>query len=134
MTTTSLAFKGDVMKSIGLKGIVCAGVIMFGGAGTAQAADTLVKAVVTFAVVVNGQNMAAGKYVIQKDENSPGTLLIRGDQKNNLHTAIFVNTIRDGRQDPAGDKPIMTFKHAENTYQLSGIWDSQDDGFDVLSR
>jgi len=46
----------------------------------------------------------------------------------------YVITIRDGRQDPAGDKPVMTFKHSENTYQLASIWDSQDDGFDVLSR
>src|SRR5262245_26215540 len=136
MTTTSFLFKGDAMKSIGLKRIVCAGVMLLGVGATAQAqaGDILVKADVPFAFVVNGQNMPAGKYVIQRDENSPGTLLIRGDQKNNLHASIFVMTIRDGRQDPAGDKPIMTFKHAENTYQLSGIWDSQDDGFDVLSR
>ena len=121
------------MKSIGSTGVVFVGALLL-CAGGAQAADTLVKANVPFAFVVNGQNMPAGKYVIQRDENSPSTLLIRGDQKNNIHASIFVITIRDGRQDPAGDKPIMTFKHSENTYQLTGIWDSEDEGFDVLSR
>jgi hypothetical protein len=45
-----------------------------------------------------------------------------------------MHTIRDGGQDPAGAKPVITFKHVENTYQLTSIWDSQDNGFDVLSR
>lgn len=121
------------MKSIGITGVVFAGALLV-CAGGAQAADVLVKANVPFAFVVNGQNMPAGKYVIERDENSPSTLLIRGDQKSNSRASIFVITIRDGRQDPAGDQPIMAFKHSENTYQLASIWDSQDDGFDVLSR
>lgn len=122
------------MNSIGMKGIVLAGAMLLCTGATVQAADTLVKANVPFAFVVNGQNMPAGKYLIQRDENMPSTLLIRGDQKNNSHASVFVLTIRDGGQDPAGDKPVMTFKHVENTYQLASIWDSQDDGFDVLSR
>src|SRR5262245_9742727 len=122
------------MKSIALKGMVFTGAMLLGGGATAQAADVLVKADVPFAFVVNGQNMPAGKYVIQRDENAPSTLFIRGDQKSNSHASVIVITIRDGRQDPAGDKPVMTFKHAENTYQLTSIWDSQDDGFDVLSK
>ena len=121
------------MKSIGITGVVFAGALLLCSGG-AQAADILVKADVPFAFVVNGQPMPAGKYLIQRDENSPSTLLIRGDQKNNSGAAIYVITIRDGRQDPAGDKPVMTFKHSENTYQLASIWDLQDDGFDVLSR
>lgn len=122
------------MNSIGMKGIVFAGAMLLCTSATVQAADTLVKANVPFAFVVNGQNMPAGKYLIQRDENVPSTLLIRGDQKNNSHASAFVLTIRDGGQDPAGAKPVMTFKHVENTYQLASIWDSQDDGFDVLSR
>ena len=122
------------MKSIRLKGIVFAGAMLLGVGASADAQDILVKAKVPFAFVVNGQNMPAGKYVIQRDENSPSTLLIRGDQKNNRHASVFVLTIRDGRQDPAGDKAVMTFTHSENTYQLASIWDSQDDGFDVMSR
>ena len=122
------------MNSIGMKGIVFAGAMLLCTGATVQAADTLVKANVPFAFVVNGQNMPAGKYLIQRDENMPSTLLIRGDQKTNSHASVFVLTIRDGGQDPAGAKPVMTFKHVENTYQLASIWDSQDDGFDVLSR
>jgi hypothetical protein len=122
------------MKSIGMKGIVFAGAMLLAVGATAQAADVLVKANVPFAFVVNGKTMPAGKYLIMRDENVPATLLIRGDQKDNSHDAVFVLTIRDGGQDPSGDKPSMIFKHSENTYQLASIWDSQDDGFDVLSR
>ena len=122
------------MKAIAMKGLVFAGAMLLCAGATAQAADTLVKANVPFAFEVNGQSMPAGKYLIQQDQNSPETLLIRGDQRTNSHAAVFVNTVRDGGQDPQGDKPIMTFKRAENTYELTSIWDSQADGFDVLSR
>lgn len=123
------------MKSIRLKGIAFAGAMLLTVVGaSAEPADVLVKANVPFAFVVNGQNMPAGKYVIQRDENSPSTLLIRGDQKDNSHASVFVNTIRDGGQEPPNAKPTMIFKHSENTYQLASIWDAPDDGFDVLSR
>ena len=122
------------MKSIRRKGLVFAGAMLLGAGSTAQAADVLVKANVPFEFVVNGQTMPAGKYVIQRDENLPSTLLIRGDQQNNSHATVFVNTIRDGGQEPSNAKPAMIFKHSENTYQLASIWDAPNDGFDVLTR
>jgi len=65
-----VALKGDVMKSIGITGVVFAGALLLCSGG-AQAADILVKADVPFAFVVNGQPMPAGKYLIQRDENRP---------------------------------------------------------------
>lgn len=120
------------MKSILKNGAILAGAILLCAGGTAQA-ESLVTANVPFPFVVNGQNMPAGKYLIQRDDTSPSMLLIRGDQKNN-HAAAFVSTIRDEGRDPAGSRPALTFKRYENQYRLTGLWDSQDEGFDVLGR
>jgi hypothetical protein len=128
------ALKGDAMTSIFKGGMILAGAILLSVAGTAQAGmEPVVKADVPFAFVVNGQNMPAGRYRIERDDLSPSLLLIRGDQKNN-RAATFVLSIRDGGRDPAGSAAVLTFKHVENTYQLTSVWDSPDDGFDVVSR
>lgn len=122
------------MRSMFTAVTVLAGAILLGVGGTAQAGtDTVVKANVPFDFVVKGQTMPAGRYRIERDERSPSLLLIRGDQKSN-HAAVFVLSIPDGRQDPAGEQPILTFKHVENTYQLASVWDSQDEGFDLVTR
>lgn len=122
------------MTSIFKGGIVLAGAILLTASGTAQAGmEPVVKANVPFAFVVNGQTMPAGKYRIERDDLSPSLLLIRGDQKGN-HAATFVLSTRDGGRDPSGSTPVLTFKHVENTYQLTSVWDSQDDGFDVATR
>ena len=122
------------MTSIFKTGIVFAGGMLLCIGGTAQAGtDTIVKANVPFDFVVKGQTMPAGRYRIERDDRSPSLLLIRGDQKGN-HAAAFVLSIPDGRQDPAGNRPVLTFNHVENTYQLTSVWDSQDDGFDVVAR
>jgi len=122
------------MTSIFKGGIVIAAALLLAAAGTAQAGDEpVVKANVPFAFVVNGHAMPAGKYRIEQDELSPSMLLVRGDQKSN-HTATFVLANRDGGRDPKGSTPVLTFKHVENTYQLTSVWDSQDDGFDVVTR
>ena len=122
------------MTSILKTGVVLAGAILLCAGGTAQAAmEPLVKANVPFDFVVNGQTMPAGRYRIERDDLSPSLLLIRGDQKGN-HNAVFVLTVADGGRNPAADKPVLTFNHIENTYQLAGVWSSQDDGQDVVGR
>lgn len=121
------------MTSIFKAGIVLAGAIL-AVAGTAQAGtEPVVKANVPFAFVVNGRTMPAGTYRIERDELSPSLLLVRGDQRSN-HAAAFVLSSRDGGRDPGGSAPVLTFKHVENTYQLASVWDSPDDGFDVVTR
>jgi len=53
------------MKLTSKAAIVLASVMLLSVSGTAQAAmDTVVKANVPFAFVVNGKSMPAGKYVI----------------------------------------------------------------------
>jgi hypothetical protein len=122
------------MTSVFKTGIVLAGASLLALSGTAQAGmDTVVKANVPFAFVVSGKTMPAGRYRIQRDELSPSLLLIQGDEKRN-HAAAFVLTIGDGGHDPAGSKPVLTFNRVENTYQLTGVWDSQDNGVDVVTR
>ena len=122
------------MTSILKTGVVLAGAILLCAGGTAEAGmEPVVRANVPFDFVVNGRTMPAGRYRIERDDLSPSLLLIRGDQGSN-HNAVFVLTVPDGGRNPGADKPVLTFNHVENTYQLAGVWDSQDDGRDVISR
>jgi hypothetical protein len=41
---------------------------------------------------------------------------------------LFVLTVPAAGQGPAGNSPALTFTHADNQYQLSGIWDSTTEG------
>ncbi len=139
MTNTSSsacdqAQKGDTMTSIRKTVVVFGGAILLAVSGNAQAAmDTVVKANVPFDFVVNGQTMPAGRYRIERDDLSPSLLLIRGDQKNN-HSAVFVLTVQDGREHTADSQPTLTFKHVENKYELTNVWDSQENGLDLVTR
>jgi hypothetical protein len=119
------------MRSIATGGIL-AGAILLCAGGTAQAMDSTLEASVPFSFVVNGKNMPAGKYLIKRDDTSPWVLLIRGEKDN--HVAVLVSTVPDGGRDPSGSRPVLTFKRTENQYRLTAVWDSQDEGFDVLGR
>ena len=121
------------MRSILNRGVILAAAILLCAGGTAQASEGVVTANVPFPFVVNGKNMPAGKYLIQRDDTLPSMLLIRGNQKNN-HAAAFVSSIRDEGHDPAGSRPSLTFKRYENQYRLTGVWESQQEGFDVVGR
>jgi hypothetical protein len=121
------------MKSIVAKGTILAGAILLCAAGTARAdSDAIAEATVPFPFVVNGQTLPAGKYVIQRDETSPSVMMIR--QENGNHEAVFVTTIGDGGHDPAGSHAVLTFKRVENQYRLESVWDSPDEGFDIVGR
>jgi hypothetical protein len=127
--------KGDAMKSIFRKEFILAGAMLLGAVGTAHAGmEPVVHAKVPFAFVVNGQTLPAGKYIIQRDDLSLGTLLIRSDEKSKPG-GVFVTTIRDGGPDPAGKfKPVLMFKKVENQYRLTSVWDGEEEGFDVVGR
>jgi hypothetical protein len=127
--------KGDAMQSFFRKEFILAGAMLLVASGTAHAGmDSVVRAKVPFPFVVNGQTLPAGKYVIQRDDLSLGTLLIRSDEKSKPG-GVFVTTIRDGGHDPAGKfKPVLTFKKVENQYRLASVWDGDDEGFDILGR
>jgi hypothetical protein len=119
------------MKSILTKlTMFAAAMLLF--SGSAHAMDSMVKATVPFPFVVNGRSLPAGKYLISRDISSPSILLIRSTS--NPHASVLVSTNRDGGKDPLGSKAALTFKKVENEYQLTNVWDSQDEGFDVLGR
>jgi hypothetical protein len=44
-----------------------------------------------------------------------------------------MSTVQDGGRDPAGSHSVLTFKRRENQYELSNIWQSRDEGWDVVA-
>jgi hypothetical protein len=123
------------MRSIFRKEFILAGAMLFVVSGTAHAGmEPVVRTKVPFSFVVNGQTLPAGKYVIERDDLSLGTLLIRSDEKSKPG-GVFVTTTPDGGHDPAGkSKPALMFTRVENQYRLTSVWDADDEGFDVLGR
>jgi hypothetical protein len=94
-------------------------------AGSARAEEIVVK--VPFPFMVHGQTLPAGEYVVQRLDQDPSAMLIRGKNLHDESTAI-VMTGPAASQDPAGDKPALTFTRHENQYRLSTIWKSRTDG------
>jgi hypothetical protein len=121
------------MRTIMRNAVLVAGAILVCASGTARAStSSVLEANVPFPFVVNGQNLPAGKYMVQRDDMSSPVLLIRGEGNN--HIATFVSTTPDGGHDPAGSKPALTFKRHENQYRLASVWESGSQGWDVAGR
>ena len=113
--------------------VVVAGALLLGASATAQASVTdVLHADVPFAFEVNGQSLPAGRYTIERDDLLSTVLLIRGEGTN--HKAVFVSTTPDGGKDPAGWKPVLTFKRHENQYRLSTVWETDNQGWDVAGQ
>jgi hypothetical protein len=112
--------------------VLAAGALLLCASGTARAGESIVlRADVPFAFVVRGQIFPAGKYVVERDDLSPSLLLIRSE--GSKHPVAFVETIRHAGKDPAGSHAALTFTRHANEYRLAGIWESQGQGWDVLS-
>jgi hypothetical protein len=56
--------------------------------------------------------------------------VIRGDHGN--RTAAFVATRPAGEPSPSSDMPALQFKKHENEYRLSAVWESANEGFDLM--
>jgi hypothetical protein len=121
--------------SFGTRTAAAMAAVLLCAAGTARAsAETVLKATVPFPFEVNGHTLPAGTYLIQRDDmSSPSVLIIRRADRDN-HATAMVTTIPDNGQDPAGSRPALTFKRHEREYQLSSVWQSSGDGFDVNTR
>ena len=117
------------MRSIFQKGGVALAALFVTAVPAWASSTTVLEVNVPFAFVVNGQNMPAGKYAVQRDENDASVLMIRGEHNN--HAFARVLTVPDNRHDPAGSQPALTFTHREHQYQLAGVWQSEYDGWDV---
>jgi hypothetical protein len=105
------------LMTVGVLAVACLTL----AAGSARASTVEVK--VPFPFLVRGQTLPAGRYLVTDD----GALVqLRGEK--GTHAGLFVLTIPAAGQDPAGSSPALTFKHADNQYQLMGIWDSTTEG------
>jgi hypothetical protein len=56
-------------------------------------------------------------------------VLFRGEKSN--RASMFVMTTAAGGQDPAGDKPALSFKRDEKQYRLADIWESGSQRLEV---
>ena len=60
---------------------------------------------------------------------SSSVLLIRGEKN---HSAAFIATLPDDGRDPAGAQPALVLNEVEGKYQLTGVWESSREGWDVV--
>jgi hypothetical protein len=100
------------------------------GAGSAKAA--VVEAKVPFDFVVHGKTLPAGDYLLERDDNQPELLLIRG--KDGVHTNMIVLTEPAGERDPAGETPTLRFKRQGSEYWLADVWRSGNEGWEIEIR
>ena len=84
----------------------------------------VVEVKVPFPFQVHGQMLPAGQYRVTSNED--GVVEILGER--GTRAAMFAMTIPASGQDPAGNKPTLTFKRDETNYRLSSIWASGTDG------
>ncbi len=97
------------------------------GAGTAKA--SVVEAKVPFDFVVHGRTLPAGDYLLERDDNEPALLFIRG--KDGAHTNMIVFTEPAGDHDPAGDQPVLRFTRRGSEYWLADVWRSRNEGWEI---
>src|SRR5262245_14748928 len=98
-------------------------------AGTAAAADELV-AKIPFPFVVNGKSFPAGEYRVERATDSSSVFLIRGENGN--RTSALVGTRPSIERSSRNEMPNLQFKKHENEYQLTTVWESENEGFDLM--
>lgn len=108
--------------------ILAAGAVVLGATTAGAATSTIFEGEVPVPFVVNGTTFPAGKYMVQRESSS--ILLIRGEKQN--HAAAFFETMRDSGFDPAGAQPALVLKEVEGKYQLTGVWGSSSEGWDIV--
>jgi hypothetical protein len=119
------------MRSVLRMSILAVGFLVFVGTTSLAASDTL-EVKIPFGFVVNGLNLPAGLYRVERIDTLPSVLLIRGEKGN--HDAAFVLTSPAGGHDPAGAAPVLTFRRYEDQYRLSSVWQSGTEGWSVVGK
>jgi hypothetical protein len=104
-----------------------AALIVVLGAGSAKAA--VVEAKVPFDFVVRGRTLPAGDYLLERDDNQPSLLFIRG--KDGARTNMIVLTEPAGDRDPAGETPVVRFTRRGSEYWLADVWRSRNEGWEI---
>jgi hypothetical protein len=97
------------------------------GAGSARAA--YLEAKIPFDFVVRGKTLPAGDYILERDDNQPSLLFIRG--KGGVRTSMIVLTEPAGERDPEGDTPALRFTRHGSEYRLEDVWRSRNDGWEI---
>jgi hypothetical protein len=135
MATKTQYSKGeDIMRSTLRTALVGAAALLLTAVGTARASTTEVaQAKVPFPFVVNGRTLPAGTYRVERDDLQSSIVLLIRDAKHQ-HVGTFISTVPDYGCDPAGWRPALSFTRQGNQYRLSGIWESQGEGWEVVSR
>jgi hypothetical protein len=118
------------MRSIKMNALILAGacVALAGGSSRAEATEIL-NVQVPFPFVVQQRVFPAGHYQLKRDDDRPWIVQIRGRK-----TGMFVLTNNAAGHDPDGDTPAVTFKKHENTYRLSKIWESANEGQAIAGK
>ena len=112
------------MKKIQRTVGVLAAAFVLCAAGSARASTIEVK--VPFSFVVHGATLPAGQYRL---ENEGSVLFIRGEKGNKV--GMFVMSTPAGGHDPNGDQPSLTFTRHETQYQLTNVWESGSQGYQI---
>jgi len=108
------------MRSLIKAGLLAAAFVL---AYTGSASASTMEVKVPFAFKVQGRTMPAGQYRLS-DEG--GIVQLRAEK--DVHANMFILTTPASGHDPSGDTPVLTFKHQENQYRLTGIWESATRG------
>jgi hypothetical protein len=112
--------------------MLAGGVILL-SSGTALALPmTVAKAKVPFAFDVDGHNLPAGSYRIERDDMMPTVLLIVSE--NGKRSAIFAPITAENNQNFRGTHPTLTFKRDGKEYRLATVRDGEGEGWDVAGR
>jgi alkylation response protein AidB-like acyl-CoA dehydrogenase len=121
------------MQSIMRTSLLLAGAVLLLDGAAARAVDFQnMTAKVPFPFVVHDKTLPAGKYLLQRDESNTALLLISNE--NGRHVGSFVLTNPAAGHDPEGDKACLAFTRQGDTYRLSNVWESRDDGISVIGK
>lgn len=114
------------MRSVMLKTAMLGAAVLL-VSGTARAED-LLDVNVPFAFSVNHETFPAGRYQLSQDPlTGPSVMILRNM---NTSQAAIIATHEAGGRGPS--QPALEFRHRENQYQLSNIWESPREGQTII--
>jgi hypothetical protein len=120
------------MRTVLRESILAVAFLVLAGATANLAASDTLEVKVPFPFVVNGHNLPAGQYRVERIDTLSSVLLIRGERGN--QAAMFVLTSPAGGHDPAGTVPALAFRRYEDQYRLSSVWQSGTEGWSVIGK
>ncbi len=117
---------------------VSTGILLFAGAGSAQAQTLNFKADVPFEFVVGERTLPAGSYVLQRMlgrgsvQDQTGMLVLRSDERK-VYEAIITGTVPQPKHGGRVGSRLV-FNSYQGRHYLSQVWISGDEVAHKLSR